>query len=138
LTLDAGLAGTRLRLRLGYRPDVFTQAEVEDVMAGLRGLLTALAADPETPVGAVDDGGTLARLAARPSPAPADAPAEPISAYSGRTCSSCRPAATNTGSRPPYRRCSTTTTRSGRDSSAAVPAAGGWRSRRAARSTPPT
>ncbi|BAG20094.1 MULTISPECIES: non-ribosomal peptide synthetase [Streptomyces] len=47
LTLDAGLSGDLLHCRLGYRPDLFTEAEAAAVADGLREVLEAFAHDPE-------------------------------------------------------------------------------------------
>ncbi|MFK4156070.1 amino acid adenylation domain-containing protein [Streptomyces fungicidicus] len=47
-------SGGALRLRVDYRPDVFSRAEVEGLVARLRGLLEAFAADPEAVVGRLD------------------------------------------------------------------------------------
>ncbi|MEU8824339.1 amino acid adenylation domain-containing protein [Streptomyces sp. NPDC048636] len=55
LTLDAGLDGTGLHCRLGYRPDLFTATEIAGLMAALRGVLEAMAAAPGTPVGQLGD-----------------------------------------------------------------------------------
>ncbi|WP_432587792.1 amino acid adenylation domain-containing protein [Streptomyces sp. HD1123-B1] len=55
LTLDAGLDGAGLHCRLGYRPDLFTATEVEGLMAALRGVLEAMAAAPDSPLGQLGD-----------------------------------------------------------------------------------
>ncbi|WP_329618540.1 non-ribosomal peptide synthetase [Streptomyces sp. S465] len=55
LTLDAGMDGTALHCRLGYRPDLFTATEVAELMAALRGVLRAMADGPGTPVGQLGD-----------------------------------------------------------------------------------
>ncbi|MEU4000765.1 condensation domain-containing protein, partial [Streptomyces fungicidicus] len=47
-------SGGALRLRVDYRPDVFSRGEVEGLVARLRGLLEAFAADPEAVVGRLD------------------------------------------------------------------------------------
>ncbi|MFE1430759.1 amino acid adenylation domain-containing protein, partial [Streptomyces fungicidicus] len=47
-------SGGALRLRVDYRPDVFSRAAVEGLVARLRGLLEAFAADPEAVVGRLD------------------------------------------------------------------------------------
>ncbi|MBW5420530.1 amino acid adenylation domain-containing protein [Streptomyces sp. BG9H] len=55
LTLDAGLSGNQLHCRLGYRPDLFTAAETEVVVQGLREVLETIAGDPALPVGKLGD-----------------------------------------------------------------------------------
>ncbi|QKV94272.1 amino acid adenylation domain-containing protein [Streptomyces sp. NA02950] len=55
LTLDAGLDGTELHCRLGYRPDLFTATEIAGLMAALRGVLAAMAEAPGSPVGELGD-----------------------------------------------------------------------------------
>ncbi|WP_189986788.1 amino acid adenylation domain-containing protein [Streptomyces capoamus] len=47
--------GPRMRLKLGYRPDLFDEAEVRDLVARLTRLFEAVAADPGQLVGRVDD-----------------------------------------------------------------------------------
>ncbi|MET8573191.1 AMP-binding protein, partial [Streptomyces sp. NPDC004783] len=47
-------SGGALRLRVDYRPDVFSRGEVEGLVARLRGLLETFAADPEAVVGRLD------------------------------------------------------------------------------------
>ncbi|WP_215543874.1 non-ribosomal peptide synthetase [Amycolatopsis sp. CA-230715] len=46
----AATAGPRLRLRLGFRPDLFDRDSVSGLAARLTGLLAAVAADPGTPL----------------------------------------------------------------------------------------
>ncbi|MBB1242298.1 amino acid adenylation domain-containing protein [Streptomyces durbertensis] len=53
LTL-AGLPGEEIHLRLGYRPDVFTEAEVREYAARLVRVLRAAAERPETPLAELD------------------------------------------------------------------------------------
>ncbi|MEV0696793.1 amino acid adenylation domain-containing protein [Saccharopolyspora sp. NPDC050389] len=48
------IPGERLRLRLGYRPDVFDHATVEAQAARLQRVLEAIVADPDRPVGRLD------------------------------------------------------------------------------------
>ncbi|OKK04806.1 non-ribosomal peptide synthetase [Streptomyces sp. CB03234] len=67
LTLDAGLAGQELLLRLGYRPDLFLPEEADRLVAGLLGTLEEMAADPDRPAGRTTAGG-LDRWAAEVSP----------------------------------------------------------------------
>ncbi|OPF84591.1 non-ribosomal peptide synthetase [Streptomyces antioxidans] len=55
LTLDAGMDGTALHCRLGYRPDLFTATEIAELMAALHGVLRAMAEGPGTPVGRLGD-----------------------------------------------------------------------------------
>ncbi|MFG2132155.1 amino acid adenylation domain-containing protein [Streptomyces sp. NPDC048751] len=50
VTLDAGLSGDQLHCRFGYRPDLFTKAEVETIADGLREVLETFAAETERPV----------------------------------------------------------------------------------------
>ncbi|MEU1313457.1 amino acid adenylation domain-containing protein, partial [Streptomyces cinnamoneus] len=49
LTLDAGLDGTALHCRIGYRPDMFTEAEIAGLMDCLRGVLEAMASGAGAP-----------------------------------------------------------------------------------------
>ncbi|MBB1258527.1 non-ribosomal peptide synthetase [Streptomyces alkaliterrae] len=53
LTL-AGLPGEEIHLRLGYRPDVFTEAEVREYADRLTRVLRAVAEHPETPLADLD------------------------------------------------------------------------------------
>ncbi|WP_062216587.1 non-ribosomal peptide synthetase [Streptomyces sp. NBRC 109706] len=53
LTL-AGLPGDEVRLRLGYRPDLFTEADVRRLLGRLVRVLTAIAEHPELPVASLD------------------------------------------------------------------------------------
>ncbi|HWM07337.1 MAG TPA: amino acid adenylation domain-containing protein [Actinophytocola sp.] len=77
LTLDAWLAGEQAGFRLGYRPDLFGSAEIEQLGATLRGLLEAMVADRTVPVGRLGAaeqlgamlGGLLEELADRRVPA---------------------------------------------------------------------
>ncbi|MFD8530672.1 amino acid adenylation domain-containing protein, partial [Streptosporangium canum] len=48
------IPGERLRFRLQYRPDVFTEEEAEGLLDRFRRLLTTLAAAPDTAVGRLD------------------------------------------------------------------------------------
>ncbi|MFJ1709172.1 amino acid adenylation domain-containing protein, partial [Kitasatospora sp. NPDC088346] len=50
----AVLPGAELRLELDYRPDVFEHAEAERIAARYLALLTAFAADPDTPLARLD------------------------------------------------------------------------------------
>ncbi|WP_414941211.1 amino acid adenylation domain-containing protein [Amycolatopsis sp. cmx-11-51] len=45
--------GPRLRLRLGYRPDIFDGAEVSSFAESLAGLLARVVADPHAPIGRI-------------------------------------------------------------------------------------
>ncbi|MGK4582313.1 amino acid adenylation domain-containing protein [Kitasatospora sp. HPMI-4] len=54
LQAGPGLLSPALHLRLGYRPDVYTEAEAGRILERLSLLLTAVAADPAQPVGLVD------------------------------------------------------------------------------------
>ncbi|KAA2254443.1 amino acid adenylation domain-containing protein [Solihabitans fulvus] len=53
LTLVA-MPGSRLQLRLDYRPDLFDHATAERILARLRRVLDAVIAQPELPVGRID------------------------------------------------------------------------------------
>ncbi|MDP9975372.1 non-ribosomal peptide synthase protein (TIGR01720 family), partial [Variovorax paradoxus] len=44
--------GTQLQLRIGYRPDLFDRATVQQLAARLQRVLAAVAADPAQPIGA--------------------------------------------------------------------------------------
>ncbi|MFF5211563.1 amino acid adenylation domain-containing protein, partial [Streptosporangium sp. NPDC000396] len=48
------IPGERLRFRLQYRPDAFTEAEAADLLDRFRNLLAAMAAAPDTAVGRLD------------------------------------------------------------------------------------
>ncbi|MFJ4734814.1 amino acid adenylation domain-containing protein [Streptomyces sp. NPDC088770] len=50
----AALPGETLRIRFGYRPDVFRPADVEEIGARLVRVLEAVVRDPECPVGRLD------------------------------------------------------------------------------------
>ncbi|MDQ0028094.1 amino acid adenylation domain-containing protein/non-ribosomal peptide synthase protein (TIGR01720 family), partial [Variovorax paradoxus] len=48
------IPGARLHLRVGYRPDVFDRSAVEQMVARLRRVLEAIAADPSQPIGHIE------------------------------------------------------------------------------------
>ncbi|MFJ7205933.1 amino acid adenylation domain-containing protein [Streptomyces sp. NPDC098789] len=50
ITLDAGLDGTALHCRIGYRPDMFSGAEVAALLDALRDVLEGLATGADEPV----------------------------------------------------------------------------------------
>ncbi|MFJ9887220.1 amino acid adenylation domain-containing protein [Streptomyces sp. NPDC091287] len=59
LTLDAGLSGDDLLLRLSYRPDLLDGERARELVEGLAGILTAIADDGARTVGALDDHGLV-------------------------------------------------------------------------------
>ncbi|GHE03399.1 amino acid adenylation domain-containing protein [Streptomyces alanosinicus] len=50
----AVVPGTRLHLRLDHRPDLIDDARAEEILAGLRAVLAAFAADPDQATGRVE------------------------------------------------------------------------------------
>ncbi|MGJ7609270.1 amino acid adenylation domain-containing protein [Variovorax sp. LT1R20] len=46
--------GTRVQLRVGYRPDVFDRSAVEQITHRLQRMLEAIAADPSQPIGGIE------------------------------------------------------------------------------------
>ncbi|WP_158515450.1 non-ribosomal peptide synthetase, partial [Kitasatospora sp. MBT63] len=82
----AVLPGTELRLELDYRPDVFEHAEAERIAHRFLALLTAFAADPDTPLARLDLlGAESAVLDGGDHPVPAGTVTDLFTARAART-----------------------------------------------------
>ncbi|QEU91123.1 amino acid adenylation domain-containing protein [Streptomyces kanamyceticus] len=75
-----------MRFSLGYRPDLFERAEVERVADRLRHVIDAVLADPELPVGRIDDGERAASVTGGATPGTGRAGTEQAAALPETTC----------------------------------------------------